>query len=253
MRRLVTVMVGILALGLLAGCGGSSSKKGDSSGGVFGSGGSSDSSGGGSNGGGSSTGNSDLDALIAKAKSANVKVTYKSSGSSDDFTLIQYHGDSAFISGDSGYYTSNGKSVSCSDLKGSTPTCQELPGGANLGQTMTAAFFGVYSAIFTSSSKLGSLGVDVSKSTSNETIAGRSAECVKISGSALGTSGSLTACIDKETGVFFKGSTTASDSESSSVEATAFADSSADDVKPPAGATTTQITLPEGLTIPTTP
>ncbi len=229
MRRIsVTITVITLAAGLAA-CG-SSSKSGISP------------LGGGSNttAKSGSTGNGDLDALLAKAKSANVKVTYKANDKSSDFTLVQYHGDSAFITGDSEFLTTGGKSYTCQ--LGSTPTCTEMPAGQNLGQTMTASFFGVYSALFASSGSFSALGASVSKSTSNETIAGRDAKCVKISGSANGQSGSITACVDSKTGVFMKGSTTTTAGSASSIEASAFADSTADDVKLPATATTVPTT-----------
>jgi hypothetical protein len=221
MRRIsVTITVITLAAGLAA-CG-SSSKSGISP------------LGGGSNttAKSGSTGNGDLDALLAKAKSANVKVTYKSNDKNSDFTLVQYHGDSALISGESEFVTTGGKSYTCQ--LGSTPTCTEMPAGQNIGQAMTSSFFGIYSALFASTGSFSALGASVSKSTSSDTIAGRDAKCEKVSGSAGGQSGSITACIDSKTGVFLKGSTTTNGGAASSIEATAFADSTADDLKLPA-------------------
>ena len=96
---------------------------------------------------GTTTGSNSLDKLLAKAKSANVKVTYTTSSSSDEFTMIQYNGDSVIISGTSMFASLGGKSYSCTT--GDTPECLQLPGAANLAQTMTTGFFGLYMALFT--------------------------------------------------------------------------------------------------------
>ena len=227
MRRTLVITSVLLASTFLAACGGSSSSSsGTSSNSSKSSGsGSSDSS---------SSGSSEIDKLVAKASKANVKVTYKSGGKSDEFTLIQHDGDSAFISGTSGIYTTGGKTVSC-DGTGSDAQCVEMPGGENLAQSMTAGFFGVYSALF-KASETNNAFVHIGKSTSNETIAGRDAKCVTIDAGVLGGGkGSATVCVDAETGILLRGNAFSGSNDSKDgIEATSYAESTADDVKPPA-------------------
>ncbi len=193
--------------------------------------------------GGSSPASDDLAALLSKAKTADVKVTYKSDSKSDTFTLVQHGSDSAFISGSSEVVTKGGATYSCSGIDGSTPQCLTTPGGQNVGQAMLSGFFGVYAAVVDGTlSRVASQLTGVSTTTSSDTIAGRAAKCVTVSAALLGESGNITACIDAKTGVFLKGSTDSSAGSGGSIEATSYADSTADDVKLPAGAT--QMTLP---------
>lgn len=229
MRTRGWISVAVLAT-VLAACGGSS-KKDARSGGSNGTGAAS--------GDDSKSGNSDFDKLVAKAKDANVKISYKSGTSSDAFTIIQYHGDSGFVNGDSEYLTTGGKTYSCSSLK-STPECTAVPSvaGTNPAGSMMTAFFGAYAGLLQNTGSFHSLFGSVSSNTSSETIAGRDAKCVKVTGSALGQSGSYTVCVDKETGFLLKGETEANGAAASSIEATSYAESSADDVKLPAQPTT---------------
>jgi hypothetical protein len=239
---LTSTLTGTLALGLAA-CGGSSNKSGSGAGGSD----TTTTSGGGSGGSGN-----EISDLVKKAKSANVKVTYKTTGSDTTFQLAQYNGDSAMTTGDSTIITTGGKTYSCSGT-GSDAKCSELPGGATLGNTLLSSFFGAYSLLFSAPDTLtGKLGF-VNKSESTETIAGRNAKCATISaGVFTGVTGQLELCVDSETGILLKGQTT-SGGKTSSIEATEFATSTADDVKLPA--TPTQITLPTipGVSIPTVP
>lgn len=223
-------LTGSLAIALSA-CGGSSNKTA-STGGA----GNSDTT---TTRGGGTGGSSEISDLVKKAKSANVKVTYKTSGSDNTLTLAQYNGDSSMTSGDSTIVTNGGKSYSCNG-QGSGATCTELPGGAAMGNTLLTGFFGVYSALFQAPDTASKL-LGVSKSSSNETIAGRDAKCSTLSASAFGRSGDVTVCVDSKTGVLLKGATSAA-GQSSSIEATEFAESTADDVKLPA--TPTQLTMP---------
>ena len=225
-RPLIVVSASLAAVLLVAACGGSSNNGSSTTTGGAGSGSTTSSI---------STGNSDLDALLQKSKTANVKVTYKSDKSSDTFTQVQHDGNTAFITGNSGFYTVDGKTYTCQDLN-TQPACVAMPsiGGVNPASAATTGFFGVYAALFSASSSFASRIAGLSKTTSNETIAGRDAKCVTLDGSAFGESGSITACIDSETGVFLKGSTSTSAGAGGSIEATSFAKSTADDVKLPA-------------------
>jgi hypothetical protein len=237
-RSLLAVTV-VVALGLAA-CGSSSSK---SSGGDTGS-----TSGG-------TASKDDLSALLEKAKTANVKVTYKAQDKADSFTLVQYNGDTSFTTGDSQFVTKGDKAYTCSNITSSTPTCVEAPGGAAAGDALQSGFFGLYSALLSSSvANIASRLSGVTRTTSTETVAGREAKCVKFSGALLGQTGNLSVCVDSKTGVLLKATSDTSVTAGSSIQATDFAESSADDVKLPAEPT--QITLPTmpgGATIPTVP
>ena len=179
------------------------------------------------------TGNSGIDALIAKAKSANVKVTYADSSKSNaPFTLIQYNGDSALITDNSSIYTVKGTTYTCQGT-GATAKCFSIPGGAGLG-SLTTAYFGIYASLFTSVGTAGANPYLNVTHEANQTIAGRDAVCNSLKASALtGATGQITACVDAKDGVFLKGSVSGT-SSGGSLEATSYANSTADDVKLPA-------------------
>lgn len=219
MRRTTTIAVTSLIL-VLAACGGSSSKEGAggsertttttaaaASGGAFGD-------------------------LAAKAKDADVRVTYRSGGQGDEFTVAQYRGDSYLAFGNDAFYSVAGRSVTCQGT-GADAQCFELPGNADLAGAIVQSFFGTYAALFdglgSASSPLGS----VRTATSRDTIAGRSAECATISAAALGRATDATVCLDAETGFLLRA--VAGDAgDSSGIEATSFRASTAADVTPPA-------------------
>ena len=230
MLRTRVLAATLLSAVVLTACGGSSSsndsKSGSDSGSGKGSGSDSEVS-------VPKTGNDELDKLFAKAKTANVKVTYKQGKSDSTLTLVQYNGDSAFIEGDSnGIYSTGGKTVSC-DGSGADAECFELPGGAQMSTTMQQAFFGAFSSLFTIAQQDGA-GVFSDSSSSEETIAGRDAKCATITSTVLTQGkGSLKVCIDAETGVLLKGETSDGDS-TDGIVATAYAESTKDDVTPPA-------------------
>jgi hypothetical protein len=129
------------------------------------------------------------------------------------------------------------KSYSCSGI-GSTPQCIEMPsvGGVNPLGTMMTGYFGAYSALLQGADHASSIFGSIDKTTSDSKIAGRKAKCVTIKAGVLaGASGSVTVCIDAETGVLLRAATDVGGSgRSGAVEATSFATSTADDVKLPA-------------------
>jgi hypothetical protein len=220
MRRTLSIAATATTLALaLAACGGSSSSKGGSGGGAD----RTTTTTAAASGGGA------FGELAAKAKDANVKVTYRSGGKDGELTIAQFDGDSFISFGNDAFYSVGGKSVTCQGT-GADAQCFELPGNADLAGTIVQSFFGAYASVFdevrSSSSALGS----VRTSTSRETIAGRSAECATISAKALGQSGDVSVCLDAETGFLLR----AGGSGAGAIEATAFRSSTAADVTPPA-------------------
>jgi hypothetical protein len=223
MRRTLTLTAVSTLVLALAACGGSSSSSDK------GSGGGSDSSTTTTEQSGS--GGSDFAALAAKGKNANIKASYKSGKSDEAITVAQYNGDSFYGQGGDGIYSVGGKSYTCSTSDGDAQ-CFELPGGGNAGASIVQGLFGAYAGIFDGASDGRSVFGSVDKSTSTETIAGRKADCVKVEASTFGQSGSVSVCIDHATGYVLRVATSA-DAESV-FEATAFSESTADDVKLPA-------------------
>jgi hypothetical protein len=195
---------------------------------------------------GSTTGNADYDALLKKAKTSKYRVTYKS-GDNDEITISNDPPKSAFISGDTIFIDTGDEAVTCNGT-GSDAKCIKNPAGQAGVDAMLSGFFGVYSALVTAADKDLGFAIDVSKS-SDEEIAGRSAQCAEISGGALvQATGHLKACIDKETGVLLLGE--ASDgSDTNKIEATKFEQPKDSDFEPPAEPS--DLSLPD-LSTPTT-
>ena len=223
MRRTLTLTATSILVLALAACGGSSSSSDK------GSGGGSDSSTTTTTKSGS--GGSDFAALAAKGKDANIKASYKSGKSDEVITVAQYDGDSFYGQGGDGIYSVDGKTYSCSTSDGDAQ-CFEIPGGGNAGASIVQGLFGAYAGIFDGVSDSRSIFGSVDKSTSTETIAGRKADCVKVEGSTLGQSGSVSVYIDHATGYVLRVATSAD--AGSVFEATEFSESTADDVKLPA-------------------
>ena len=245
LRTSALILTGSLAIGLTA-CGSSGSKNGGAGGGAPSSTGDGSSATTAATGGGAG-GSSEIADLVRKARTANVRVTYKTTASDTMFTLAQFNGDSSMASGDSTIVTSGAKTYSCSG-QGAGAMCTELPGGSAIGGSLLTAFFGAYSALISAPDSLsGKLGF-VDKTTSTATIAGRDAKCATIkAGVFTGASGELKVCIDAQTGILLRGETSVG-GQSSTIEATEFKESSAADVKLPAQPT--QMTMPTMPTIP---
>jgi hypothetical protein len=240
MRKYVATGSAVLiALAVLAGCGGSSSKSSPLTPGTTKSGGS-------SKGGGSS---SDFSALVANASKQKFKITYATSGGDTQTYAQDGNGNSVYGSGDSQFFTNSKGSTSCHTTDGKA-TCTSLQGaGAGV-----SPFLGLFQ---TGKAYIDALGTYGHKS--DTTIAGRSASCVSFSakdlpgaaGAALGGTlkGSAEYCVDKDTGVLLKVSTTdGSGKDSTQFEVTKFESPSDSEFTPPAKPTT--VSLPPGITIP---
>jgi hypothetical protein len=213
MRRLVaSCSIILVAIALLAACGGSSSKSPASSGGKQP----------GTNGGSSE---SAFATLYAGAANKKFKITFTIGNSKDERTYAQDgNGKSVYTAGDSQIFTSPAGSFVCTTTSG-TATCAPLPGSDT-----TSPFAGYYSA---GKKYLAALGGKIGDE-SSKTIAGRAANCATISAQSVagaagaiasGIKGSATYCIDKDTGVLLEiGSTDASGNESTAFTVTKFAE-----------------------------
>jgi hypothetical protein len=235
---------------LLAACG-SSSKSSDSSGNKS----TTTSAGGGG-------GSNEFSALVAKAKTANYKVTYKTEDSSSTVTIAQDGKGKISVTTADSFTTTDGSSTVRCDGTTSSAKCTEL-GSAGAGAVSAATSFvmGAYAAL--GGLNASALGGD----SSSQTIAGTDATCVTISAANAGALGSAlsklagspsaTTCVQKDTGVLLRYTATSGDTTKTFFEATEYGESSPSDFEPPSTPVTTpsipNITLPGGITIPSIP
>jgi hypothetical protein len=194
------------------------------------------------------TGNSQFDALLQKARTAKYKATYSNTDGSS-YTIVNDPPKAAFINGTTAMYQgSDGKTVSCSGT-GATAQCMEVPGGTGL-ITMIQSALGPWAMLLQNIPS----GLFVDVQTTNKTIAGRDATCTTIDASKLvpGQTGSLEGCFDSALGIFLSGTTT-SGSTTSSITATDVSTSVTDaDTTPPAKATATPSYTIPSYTVPST-
>ncbi len=164
MRRIATGIaagIAVAAIGLAACGGGSSSKSGT-----------------GSN--GSSTGSDSFSQLIAKAKSADFKITYTTADGKSETIAQDGKGKSAVTSGDN-LYISDGTNVISCDGTTSSAKC------TNLGSTGTSILAGLTAPFTTAYAGLAGLNSAVfGGHTTSDTIAGRDATCVTVSAADAG-------------------------------------------------------------------
>ena len=243
MRR---ILIGVLAATMfVAACGGGSSSKSGS--------------GNGSTGGGSDA----FSQLTAKAKSADIKITFTNSSGSSATYAQDGTGKTAYITGDNTVLYDGTNSYSCGGT-GADATCTQLPGSSasSAGAFVTgllAAYAGINSSVY-------------GGRTSSDTIAGRDATCVTFKASdyaplaaLAGSSGfdasaQVVICADKETGFLLKLVGTSNNKTENVFLATAVDKSSSSDFTPPVtpstlaggggGTATTAYTLPGGVTLP---
>jgi hypothetical protein len=252
MRRFIaSCSVVLLAIALLGACGGSDEKPGVASPDTK-----SDSSNDGNN-----SSDDDFSKLYADALKQKFKITFVDD-SGDETTYAQDgNGKSVYGSGDSLVFTSSSGTVSCDTPSGGKAECTELPGGSSV-----SPFLGIYNLGRTYISALGRFGDKSSK-----TIADRDAECVTFSqktvadagpvGAAVASAikGSLTYCVDKDTGVLLAYTTEDADGKTTdSFKVTKFEEPSDSDFTPPATPSSLptdypSISYPSGYTGPTIP
>ena len=162
------------------------------------------------------TGDSEIDALIERAKAATIRVTYETDGGTA-FTMSQDGDNRALIQEDGQKLLEvDGHVYTCSG--GESGQCMQMPDQAEGLTSMMMSMFGMYALVAIPDVGENPL-FDVTKTEDRE-IAGRSATCTTLeAGMLAGTDGSITACLDDETGVFLLGETE-SDSDNSRIEAT---------------------------------
>jgi hypothetical protein len=186
-------------------------------------------------------GGNDLSSLMAKAATARYKVTYQAG----DATIMIAQDPPRYSSvqgATSVYDTAAGTSVECSGI-GVTATCAEIPDAVNLAKQSLAGSFGTVAASLVDA--LGKTGADFEGiTTSNKTIAGRSARCVTLDGTKLASivgnslKGTTTICADTQTGVLLESHVDSAKGDD--LVATFFGEPSDADFNPPS----TPITLP---------
>jgi hypothetical protein len=197
-------------------------------------------------------GGGDFSALVTKAKSANIKVTYTIDGGQSLTIAQDGTGKTALIDDNSITIADGTKTISC-DGRTSSATCTDL-GVAGAGSVAALSFF---TATYAGLASLNSTAFG--GHTSSEKIAGRDATCISyktsdLAGGALpvtvpGNPGVI-ACVDATTGVLLKYSTTANDKTTDMYLATAAGESSPSDFEPPSTPQTLP-SIPGGLpTIP---
>jgi hypothetical protein len=188
-------------------------------------------------------GSDEFSQLVAKAKAANFKVTYTTQDGSSETIAQDGNGKVAIISDGSLLISDGTKTISC-DGTTSSATCTDT-GAAGAGSL--TALTGFFTATYAGLTQLNSTAFG--GHTSSERIADRDATCVSykssdIAGGALtgkipGDPG-VTACVDAETGILLKYSTTLDDKTTDEYVATAAGESSPSDFEPPS----TPVTVP---------
>jgi hypothetical protein len=238
MRRYVAlIVVAVLGAGTLAACGGDDDDSASASKTTI----SSNSSGatttttsdGGTD---ATTGNADFDALIAKAKTSSFRVTYNNTDGNSTFTFSQDPPKTAFLTGDGEQLIADGDSTIACDTTSGAPQCLKLPASeASTIDTLVQGFFGVASALVLGSSK-GANGITFdSAKNSDETVAGRDAQCAEVTAAAVtgGGENRYKICVDKELGVMLL-TETEGNGTTSRIEATEVGDPKSSDFDPPA-------------------
>jgi hypothetical protein len=236
MRKTMATVLGlVLVVGLIGGCGSDDDDGGDAGGTTAPT--TTEGDGGGSN---------DFSEIVAKAKSANIRIVYQRDGE-DSITIAQNgEGKSAYTSGDSTIFTDGDTTVSCEGT-GDDAECKEIPfGGA------AASFLTTFTGLFTGLVNLPEsvFGGEVS----SDTIAGRDASCITFGAgdfsplAALAGAlddaidGEATICVDDETGFLLKLETDDGSSQKELFLATEVGEASESDVTPPV--TPSKVTLP---------
>ena len=242
MRKLIAACsAALIAMAMLGACGGDSDKPssgpdGDSS---------STTTTDGSDGNNDDNGDNDFAAKFAAARNERFKITYTSDGGDPQTYAQDGKGNSVYGDSNSQFFTSSSGSVTCNTDSEGKATCTALPVGASV-----SPFLGLFNAGQTYVQALGRFA-----DTESKTLAGRDAECVTFSKEtvkdagaagrviASAIKGSLTYCVDKDTGVLLESSTKdQSGTTTNSFTVTKFEEPSDSDFTPPA--TPSSYTIP---------
>jgi len=193
--------------------------------------------------------------LIAKEKSADIKITYTDSNGKSTTIEQDGKGKSLWMS-DSGLTISDGTSTIQCDGETSTARCTDVgTEGGTESAGLTTVFNTIYAGL--SSLKLSDYGGN----TSTQTIAGRDADCITFRASDFAgvlssiaknsdtsPNASETACVDHDTGFLLKLEGSDGEQTTQQLVATAASKSSPADFAPPS----TPVTIPN-ITIPSVP
>ena len=232
-------IIATAALVVLVGACGSSSSKSNSTSNSGGNGSSNNSSNTGS-------GGNALSDLVAKGKTADIKITYQIAGSGENtsFTLIQRGHDSVEQFAGTAIYNLNGKSTYCTG-SGASATCT----------TTGAAAANPIGTLFTSyDSLLQNPAVRpylTQVKATDQTIAGRSAKCVTLTGTAAASiGGSGTVCVDSSTGILLKAAGSSKGTSGSITATSVGSPSDSDFTLPATPQTIPNVSIPN-ITLPT--
>jgi outer membrane murein-binding lipoprotein Lpp len=170
----------------------------------------------------------------AKREKATFTVTYETDEDTE-FTYAQSPPRSVYITEDTQIINDDGTVTTCTDVDTDEPECIES-------DTQVDDFYGFYGAqFFAGFGDLFSAVPGLDTETSDETIAGRDAECTTIKldevfGISTGAEdGSITTCYDADTGVVLRALTTDKDGKKDvGIEATEFSDDADDELFEPA-------------------
>jgi hypothetical protein len=198
------------------------------------------------NGGVASPSSQDLSHLVANANKQRVKIAFTLGGGPEQVYEQDGKGNSVLRSGDSETFSTKTNTISCDKISGKSE-CSVSPGS----DESDNPFLGV---VTLERSQLSALGGRFG-TTSSKTIAGRNAQCVTFStndliggagsGPEVAAAATYEYCIDKDTGVTLRVSTTDNSGKQASVLlVTAFGAPKASDFTPPA--TPTAATLAAG-------
>ena len=237
----------LIALPLLAACGGSSDKPAANGVTIP-----TDANG---NGGGGGGGGGEFSKLLADSTKQKFKITFTSGSGGDETTYAQDgNGNSSFSSGGSQTFTTSDGTVTCQKNSSGNPECTKL----SIAGAVTNPFFAFYAAGKTYINALG----DKFGNKSTKTIADRKSTCVTFSakdfggvaGAAIAAAlkGSASYCVDNDTGVLMEISQTdENDKKTTEFEVTKFGEPSDSDFKVPATPKSLPgISLPPGVTLP---
>jgi hypothetical protein len=257
MRKIIaSCSAALIAIAVLGACGSSASSKSSDTNAPGTTNGSS---------GGTSPGasGSELSQLYANASKQKFKITFTDDSGDTQVYEQDGQGNSVWNTGDSKIFTTSSGSATCTTDSNGKAQCLDT-GATGLATNLFLTYFNLGKSYVTALG--GNFG-----DTSSKTVAGRSADCVKLTAASFGAvaaalaasiKGSLTFCVDKQTGVLLEWKATDNDGKTSSVfEVTKFEEPADSDFTLPATPQTIpsvsipnvsipSVSLPPGITIP---
>jgi len=159
-----------------------------------------------------STGDDDLDALVARARTATYHVVYEDAAGLP-FEIYRAGDRLVLFTDDQALYQlDDGASYACE--LGEASRCASLAGAGSIVDGMLSTFFGAFASVIAGSEDADSPFVDATIS-SNVRIAGREARCVDV----VTPDGGYSVCIDVEIGILLSAAATDGTSTTASITA----------------------------------